>query len=105
MALGKNSEGTFVSETSCSESDLSGVVSRIDDPNYKFFDVGVSYSHKDFATDNAKDNSCIYLDVEYDEWQGHQDGYTKSELTMMISKVDAIAIAKKFKLTSLDLSC
>jgi len=65
---------------------------------HEFFDNGVCYSHKDFSGDNIKSNSCIYLDVEYDEWQGHIDGYTKGELTIMINKKDAEAIARKFNL-------
>ncbi len=86
-------------------SPIEPVVSRIDSPDYKFFDKGIGYSHKDFTVENIKPESCIYLDVEYDEWTGHLDGYQKSELTIMISKSDAVAIARKFNLTELDLSC
>ncbi len=99
-----NKELEKVFEQPTDSNPLEHVVSSIDDADYKFFDNGMSYSHKDFSTDNVKNNSCIYLDIEYDEWQGHQDGYKKGELTIMLSKVDAIAIARKFNLTSLDLS-
>jgi hypothetical protein len=72
--------------------------------NYKFFDKGISYSHKDFTAGSINHESCIYLDVEYDEWTGHLDGYKKSELTIMLSKDDAVAIARKFNLSEDDLS-
>ena len=45
--------------------------------DHNFFDKGVSYCHKDFDEDNIKPESCVYIDVEYDEWQGHQDWYRK----------------------------
>ncbi len=62
------------------------VVSRVDDHDYKFFDNSISYSHNDFQEGNINLESCIYLDVEYDEWLGHQSGHVKSELAVMISK-------------------
>ena len=65
------------------------------------------YSHDDFNGEqsNIHSNSCIYLDVEYQEWTGHINGYAKNELTIMLNKDDAIAIARKFNLTESDLSC
>jgi hypothetical protein len=71
---------------------LEHVVSRIDDPSYKFFDDEVEYCHCDFR-DEAIDDSCIYLTA------------SNPTKTIMLSKADAIAIARKFNLTSLDLSC
>ena len=73
-------------------SPIKSVVSRIDDPSYSFFDDEVEYCHCDFGNEII-DDSCIYLTTSHP---------TK---TIMLSKVDAIAIAKKFNLTELDLSC
>ena len=81
---------------------VEAVVGGIDD--YNFFDTGISYSHADFQGE-ALNQNCIYLDVEYDQWGGHQNGYSKEEMTIAISKADAIVIARKFNLTKLDLSC
>ncbi len=53
------------------------VVSRIDDPNYVFLDDKVSYCHSDF-NEEIVDDSCIYLDVEHDVWNGHLEGWSKS---------------------------
>ena len=73
-------------------SPIEPVVSRIDDPEYVFFDDEVEYCHCDFGGEII-DDSCIYLTA------------SNPTKTIMLSKVDAIAIARKFNLTSLDLSC
>ncbi len=74
---------------------VEAVLSRIDDPNYIFFDDELEYCHCDFKEEVIND-SCIYLNTL------HQGDHFK---TIMISKVDAISIARKFKLTADDLSC
>jgi hypothetical protein len=74
---------------------VKAVVSRIDDPSYTLFDEDLEYCHCDFK-DEIIEDSCIYLNTL------HQGDHFK---TIILSKVDAIAIAKKFKLTADDLSC
>ena len=68
-----------------------------------FFDESICYSHADFNNEVIADN-CIYLDVEHDVWNGNLDGWSKGEVTAMISRSDAVAIARKFKLTPEDLN-
>lgn len=64
--------------------------------NHIFYDNGVTYSHSS--------NSEVFIDVEYEQWGGHLNGYSTEETTMMIAKSDVIAMAKHFKLTADDLN-
>ncbi len=62
---------------------------------HKFFDDNINHSH------NSSDE--VYLDVEYDQWNGHIGGYSKEDKSIMLNKDDVIAMAKHFKLTADDL--
>lgn len=64
--------------------------------NHIFYDNDVKYSHSS--------NSEVFIDVEYEQWGGHLNGYSTEEATVMIAKSDVIAMARHFKLTADDLN-
>tara|TARA_R100000951_G_scaffold91472_1_gene79839 strand:+ start:7820 stop:8053 length:234 start_codon:yes stop_codon:yes gene_type:complete len=75
---------------------------NIDD--HEFYDEKIEYSHSDFQEErNINDESCIYLDLMSDKWSDSK-GWDRVRCTAMLSKRDAIMIAKKFKLSVNDLA-
>ena len=74
---------------------------NIDD--HEFYDDKIEYSHSDFQeVRNINDESCIYFDLMSDKWSDSK-GWDKIRCTAMISRRDAIIIAKKFNLSGSDL--
>jgi len=64
---------------------------------HDWFDNDISHSHNS--------NSEVFIDVEYDQWGGHLNGFSKEDKTVMINKSDVIALAKHFNLTAHDIDC
>lgn len=68
----------------------------------KPFDISEhEFSDKDLVA--SIDGETIELEVTYQQWGGHINGYSEEEKTVNINKQDAIAIAKALGVTAEDL--